>query len=462
MSCRRRASEVRRGVSSGGTLVAVCLLGVICFCHAGSEIYHDNYVYKLDDGELTFAGTCEFIDTRQHVIINGEIEGHPVVGIGTLAFKDFPLLQSISMPESIRVIGEQAFYYANSLSTIVISSQVVDIGRGAFANCTNLQTIVVSEQNPIYSSMDGVLFDKQKTTLLQYPGGKAGHYVIPASVTNVTESAFAVSPFLVSVTISSNVVAVGDYTFRRCENMSAVNMGGGLVSIGKQAFADCNSLTEIHVPTGVAVIGHGAFSCVSITNYSVAASNSHFKTVNGVLFSADDTILMQYPSALPGAEYVIPTNVTEVSGRAFFGSTALTNIIMSSGITMFGEWAFAECASITSVNIPDSVTTIGEASFAGCMALSTLIIPDSVHTLGNIAFSSCANLTSVTIGNSLAEIGDYAFFDCTSLIGVYFRGDAPTLGTNVFFNATPTVYYLQGASGFGATFGGRPTAVWTP
>ena len=119
------------------------------------------------------------------------------------------------------------------------------------------------------------------------------------------------------------------------------------------------------------------------------------------------------------------------------------------------------------VDIPDTingypVTSIGDSAFYYRSTVTSVTIPNSVTSIGNGAFSSCTSLTSVTIGNSVTSIGDYAFYNCTSLTRVYFQGNAPSLcGFCVFCNDTnAAVYYLPGTTGWGATFGGLPTALW--
>jgi hypothetical protein len=133
---------------------------------------------------------------------------------------------------------------------------------------------------------------------------------------------------------------------------------------------------------------------------------------------------------------------------------------MGNGVTSIGANVFVGCTNLTSVALPNSLTTIGGSAFDGS-GLTSVTIPNSVTSIGDFAFA-IGVLTNVTIGNSVTNIGDWAFHDCPRLTGAYFQGNAPTANaTNVFYNDNiATVYYLPGTTGWEATFGGCPTALW--
>jgi len=154
----------------------------------------------------------------------------------------------------------------------------------------------------------------------------------------------------------------------------------------------------------------------------------------------------------------IPDNVTSIGDFAFMGCSGLTGVTIGSGVNNIGIEAFAYCFRLTSVTIPNSVSSIEGWAFFDCDGLTRVAIPNSVPTIGDSAFSYCTSLTSVTIPDSVTTIGDSAFFYCTSLTALYFAGNAPTfLGSFVLF---ATAYYLPGTTGWGASLGGRPTALW--
>ncbi|MBQ4368693.1 MAG: leucine-rich repeat domain-containing protein [Candidatus Methanomethylophilus sp.] len=150
--------------------------------------------------------------------------GNSVTSIREAAFYGCSSLESVTIPDSITSIGENAFDDCSSLESVTIGNSVTSIGNEAFAECTSLVSIVVDEGNENYSSEDGVLFNKNKTMLVQCPGGKEGGYSIPASVTSIGESAFLGCSSLASVTIPDSVTSIGNYAFHSCNNLAEVNV----------------------------------------------------------------------------------------------------------------------------------------------------------------------------------------------------------------------------------------------
>jgi BspA type Leucine rich repeat region (6 copies) len=204
-----------------------------------------------------------------------------------------------------------------------------------------------------------------------------------------------------------------------------------VTSIGDGAFEFCTSLTSVTTGNSVTNIGQLAFhSCTSLA--SVTIGNS----------------------------------VTSIGYAAFASCTNLTSVTIPISVTSIGNNAFNQCTRLTSVTLPNSVISIGTLAFSHCSNLTNVTIPNSVISIGYGAFDSCTSLTSVTIPNSVTSIGDYTFGYCTRLTGVYFKGNAPSLTSDVYgvfygyINAT--VYYLPGTTGWGPTFGGRPTVLWNP
>jgi hypothetical protein len=307
-----------------------------------------------------------------------------VISIEALAFAFCTNLASITIPNSVTSIGIWTFDGCSSLTSVTIGNSVTNIGEAPFSFCSSLTAITVDTNNPVYSSVDGVLFNKNQTTLIRCPGGKAGSYTVPNSVTSI-EGSYGWS-------------GEGE-PFAYCTSLTNVTIGNSVTNIGEAAFHFCTSLTSITIPNSVASIGNETFS----------------------------------------------------------GCTRLASITIPNSVTSIGFGAFSWCTSLTNVTIGTSVTSIGQDVFCFCWSLT------SVTSIGGWAFNDCTSLTNLTIPDSVTSIGEGAFWDCTNLTGVHFKGNAPSADSSVFEGAdVAIVYYLPGTTGWGATFGGRPTALWLP
>lgn len=313
-------------------------------------------------------------------------------------------------------VGIFAFYGSTSVTSITIPSCVTNIGDWAFSSCTSLAEISVDELNPVYGSVDGVLFDKSTNLLIQLPGGKTGNYAIPDSVTSINDSAFWFSS-LAGVTIGNNVTSVPDHTFYNCGSLTNITIASNVTSVGTSAFAYCYSLTAI----------------------SVDALNPVYCSIDGVLFNKSTNTLIQCPQGKTGC-YTIPD-----------------------GVISIGVDALSYCTSLDRVIVPNSITNIGDWAFRCCYGLTNVVIGTNVSSIGSEAFSYCNNLISLTIPSSVTNIGDWAFSYCPDLMSIYFLGNAPILGSDACYKATNSViYYLPGTADWEAWFGSRPTALWTP
>ena len=169
----------------------------------------------------------------------------------------------------------------------------------------------------------------------------------------------------------------------------------------------------------------------------------------------------------PGDAVTIPSTidglpVTSIGNSAFSGAS-LTSVTIPDGVTNIGDYAFGGCWRLASVTIGNSVTSIGDYAFDHCLSLTGVTIGGNVTSIGQSAFGGCLSLASVTIPGSVTRIGAEAFASCNSLSAVYFQGNAPALGGPCVFDGgcDATAYYLPGTAGWGSTFGGLPTALWT-
>lgn len=332
-----------------------------------------------------------------------------VTHIGDSAFGNCNSLEAMPLPESVESIGDDAFSDCMLLQDITIPAGVTSIGKRIFKGCSGLKTITVDENNPAYVSVDGVLFNKDKTTLICYPGSRAGDYAIPDGVMSIDASAFDSCTLLENVTIPDSVQRIGD-----------------------GAFVYCITLEDVVIPASVQSIGDDVFyGCPGLKAITVDENNPAYASVDGILFNKDKTLLICCPGGWTG-ECTIPDGVTVIQDNAFYNCEGLTGVTIPASVTTIGEQAFYMCSGLTDVVIPQGVWNIGESAFAYCFALTKAVIPASVQEIGSYAFRSCEELTDVTIQDGVKKIGHWAFYECSSLEAVTIPASVTAIGDMAF------------------------------
>ena len=228
-----------------------------------------------------------------------------VTSIGNSAFWECTRLTSVVIPDSVTSIGYNAFYGCGNLTSVVIPDSVTSIADDAFLNCGGLTSIGVDANNTNYKSIDGNLYSKDGTTLIQYAIGKTAttlaisdnvtsienrafagctsltSIVIPDSVTSIADGAFLGCRNLTSVVIPDSVTSIADCAFAGCTSLTSIVIPDSVTSIGYEAFYNCSRLTSITIPDSVTSIGYGAFSgCKSLTTVYYTGSEEQWAEIS--------------------------------------------------------------------------------------------------------------------------------------------------------------------------------------
>ena len=228
------------------------------------EAYRDQIRAVVIEDGVTGVGRYAFYGYRN---ITAVTLGKTVADIANSTFSYCTNLTEIRFPESVTNIGYWAFQGCEGLTQVHIPASVTAIGLYAFNDCDNLEKIQVAAENPNYcSDAFGVLFNKAKTVLLQYPQARIGDYQIPETVTTIEYAAFSGCSGLTGVTIPDSVTTIGNNSFRYCNSLTSVIIPDSVTTIGDWGFADCTGLTQIHIHEKLTSIANGAFSgCTGLT-----------------------------------------------------------------------------------------------------------------------------------------------------------------------------------------------------
>ena len=364
---------------------------------------------------LSLKAEAAITGTTEDGLFEYEVEGYwpisdPRNGVRITRYKG-PDSGEVVIPKTIggyevKKISDGAFQNCTGITSIVIPDSVISIGVSTFSGCTSLAEITVSPNNKNYSSVAGVLFNKDVSELIVYPKGNGrSAYTVPDGVTSIGGSAFSGCTSLAEIVIPDSVTSIGDSAFSGCTSLAEIVIPDSVTSIGVFAFSGCTSLSKVDLPKKLTTIEAGTFrDCTSLK------------------------------------EIVIPDSVTEIRCNwdlgAFSGCTSLSKVKLSNNLTIIDDRTFSDCTSLAEIDIPDSVTSIGRFAFSGCTSLSKVDLPKKLTTIEAGTFRDCTSLKEIVIPDSVTEIrskweynGCYgAFSNCTSLESITIGSGVESLG----------------------------------
>jgi hypothetical protein len=374
--------------------------------------------------------------------------------VGARAFTGCLGLAGVTLPEGLGQIGQDAFSPCPALTKIRIPASVSSLGARAFANCASLAEIEVDPLNSHYASVEGVLFNKDKTALIQCPGGKTGIFAIPDGITSLPEGAFSGCAKLTGVVIPDSVTTLGRRVFADCSALAELTLPAGIQAIPNGAFSGCRKLSGLALPAGLTSVGSQAFAFSGITNLVIP---------DGVTAIQDET----FRDCPELTSVTIPQGVRTIGHQAFAGCPKLTVAAIPATVTTLQTSAFMDCTSLAAITvdaanpafasvdgvlfnkslsalrtypagrpgdyeIPASVRRIEDTAFSGAAHLRTLVIPDDVAFLGSGAFQNCARLFSIRLGRGITVIPNAAFSGCLELTEVHLPDTLRTISDLAF------------------------------
>ena len=430
--------------------------------------------YLKDDGTYAVGlGTAKYLSK---IIIPSTYRGKAVTEIAEFGFvtdyhggeKNY--LTEIVIPDSVKIIGENAFEECNNLLSVTIPESVIEIGDGAFENCNKLVEVYNLSSLDVSSVFDYALVihtSLEEESIFEKKGNFVllnweGECYLLAYIENDTET----------VAIPEGVTIICGEVFEGCTSITSITIPNSVTSIGRDAFYGCNSLESITIPfvgatkdgTENTYFGYifGAYSYDS-NSYYVPASLKTVIITGGTVIDEN-----AFYGCANITSVTIPASVAKIGESAFEYCTSLASITIPYGVTSIGGFAFFGCSSLKSITIPEGVSSIGDYAFSGCTGLTSIdvsedneyyksidgniyskngeifvlyapgktatsfTIPSSVTSIGNYAFSWCDGLTSITIPGSVTSIGDSAFFDCSSLTNITIPSSVTSISNCAF------------------------------
>lgn len=359
---------------------SVTTLGEFCFMRCSNLAY-----VTLSDRLTSIPRQCfTYCTSLTGITIPGSVKE-----ISYFAFYDCESLHEVTIEEGVEAIRNDAFERCFSLVSIMIPASVTTIEDNALADCISLTAINVNSGNTHYCSPDGVLYNAPMDSLLQYPCNKSGSvYQVPAGVKVIAGRAFD-----------------------GCYHLESVNLPEGLTTIGAWAFGNCDNLKTFTIPASVTYVGSSFLGgSPKVAGVDVAPGNQNYMSDDGVLYTSDGKLLVQYPNGRPDKHYSLLNSADSI-----------------------GFYAFAYSVNLKSVYIPGSIKLIEQDTFLSS-SVERVVIDEGLERIEYSAFGGCSDLQNIYLPSTLNYIADFAFQVDTKLKEITFAGATPPhIGSNAFY-----------------------------
>lgn len=284
------------------------------------------------------------------------------------AFDSCSKVKEWKLPKSLKRIGPGAFQ-STGAEEFNIPENVESIAA-TFISSSNLSRINVDSNNKYFTSVDGILFDKDSTRLIKYPENRDGSsYEVPNTVNTIDANAFGSCKNLQTIVIADSVEKIGDSAFYGSK-LKTINLGGGITNINNKPF----------------------YGALNLTNINVITENDKYESENGVLFNKGKTILIKCPPAIINGEvYEIPNTVVEIGPQSFYRSQ-IKNVIIPSSVKKIGSESFFQCYNLEELNLSEGLERIEWRALQQCNKIKTIVVPSSVTYIDKECFRSMGRI----------------------------------------------------------------------
>lgn len=334
--------------------------------------------FNIDDGILT-----EYTGSGGHVVIP---EG--VTSISPRVFYGRKEITHLTFPASLETIEESAFYGCQQLKHITFSTGLKVIENHAFSSCSSLNELILPE---------GLTFIGQSAFS---PCAALTRLVLPSSLETLGEFAFSCCRRLDEVILPDALEKIDRSAFSMCSSLKSITLPRSLKALVRGVFLGCSSLKEVFFQENISSVENNAFSgCFSLQRVMVSPDNPFFRSIDGVLYSRDGSVLTYFPGGL--MEIQIPEEVTEIGAEAFYENRNFDRIRLPSQLKAISDSAFYRCSELTGIDFPGTLKSLGNSAFEGCSKLVSLYFPDSIKSIGESAFRNCRALMWMRLPESL-------------------------------------------------------------
>lgn len=413
----------------------------------------DSLVFTLLDTKDGYSVKAINSEIAGEIIVPETINNLPILKVEEDAFSQCTNAKSISIPDSVVEIyfgafngcrglekislpfigknNEKAYllgyifgtfndtsckdFIPQSLKTIILGKKCQYIVADKFVGGYSIEEIIIHPDNPFFSSKQGVVYNKEMTSIIFTPHSLKGEITIPETVTEIGNFFFNNCSKVEAVTLPNNLQRIGDSSFHYCRSLTSITIPDSVTYIGKDAFSDCENLTDVILSDNLKYLGDYAFFGCALGKdidggLYVGSKNNPYFLLRGI----NDTSV---------ASFTINPNC-KILNCSFFYCTELLEIKIPNSVVCITNSTFQNCRKLKSIIIPDSVMSIGQSTFESCQNLEFVSLSKGMDRIEKNTFNGCKKLSSIIIPAGITSVDSEAFAYTPTTKNIFYKGNA--------------------------------------